>query len=241
MMDRTSESMLCRLARSKYLQRLMLFVVITASALLYAGLKTLHVLDVPIHYFENQAFQLRSTFIRPPDIMNNIAVIDVDDETLWRIRRAWPFPNGVQADFLRQLSQYNPSMIVMNFMFVNKSDPNEKRALEDVIRDAGNVILANRLTVTGNHIVQDPEIEEVALDSGIISKPREKDNSLRRTYTYFSSEKKPLDILSSELVTLMHDEKMDQNAFKLDGKYFSIPDSKARGRVFLLPITEFQT
>ncbi len=234
------DNLIYRIGRSRRIQTAILFLLIGGFIALYWGLKTAHVMDGPIFRWENAAYQIRSIFVKPPEEIKKIVIVEVDDETLWKIHLPWAFPRSIHAEFLKKAAQFDPKLITFHFMFAGKTQAQEDQALAEAVREAGNVILADRMTINGDYLISEPEIQSRALASGIISKPRETDNSLRRGYTYFAlGEKEPMGVLSSELATLLLDEGMKKENLKIEPNQLLIPTGG--GKMAGMPLMEYGT
>ncbi len=234
-----TESWWIRIGQSRKIQIGILAFLIGGLIILYSSLKAFGAFNAPIFKWENAAFQIRSYFVKPPEELKNITIVEVDDETLWRVRQPWSFSRSIHAEFLDKLAEYKPEYITFHFMFPGKTKAEEDQALAQSIKNAGNVILATRMTVAGDYLVSEPEIQNAAYSSGLISKPRESDDSLRKTYTYFSTAEQPVSAVTSELKSFLLDQRMSEKNLTPEKNRLLIQEPG--GKSTQIPLQKFGT
>ena len=77
---------------------------------------------------------------QPPD---DIVIVAIDEPSFSEMRMQWPWPRSVHARLIDALVQAGARTIVLDLLFAEPSAAGEDRALEEAVRRAGNVILAN--------------------------------------------------------------------------------------------------
>ena len=91
-------------------------------------------------------FALRGT-VSPTD---RIVIVAIDEPSMAEIRRQWPWPRGTHARLIRQLNKAGAKVIGFDVLFAEPSDKTEDSALEQALRDAGNVVLVSALSVVND-------------------------------------------------------------------------------------------
>lgn len=91
-------------------------------------------------------FALRG--VRPPP--NQIVIVAIDELSLAEIKRQWPWPRGFHAQLIRQLNAAGAKVIGLDVLFSEPSEPEEDLALEQAMREAGNVVLVSAIGVVND-------------------------------------------------------------------------------------------
>jgi len=132
---------------------------------------------------------------------SDIVIVAIDDQSLAQVGN-WPWDRARHAELIDQLAQLEPSVIAMDVLFLEPSEPDADAKLAASIARAGNVILpftfADRRDGTGTQVVQEPiaEFSQAAAGMGYVSIHPDRDGVVRRfspqyrldrvTYDHFS-------------------------------------------------------
>lgn len=81
---------------------------------------------------------------------NQIVIVAIDELSLAEIKRQWPWPRSLHAQLIRQLSQAGAKVIGLDILFSEPSEPEEDLALEQAMREAGNVVLVSAIGVVND-------------------------------------------------------------------------------------------
>src|SRR3989338_1895784 len=119
-------------------------------------------------------FQLRHAFFQSANSTGDIFLVTIDDETLKRFEKSWPFPRSIYSEAINRLKPYSPKAIGFDVIFSGDASNAE----------AENVVLASHFSSAG-------ELGAEANDSaagqiGIVDKPRDSDRAVRRFSLFFS-------------------------------------------------------
>ena len=111
----------------------------------------------------NWLFQLRGA-VAPPD---EVAVVAIDLESTSQLGlpvlpNFWPWPRDIHARLIDQLAQAGADIIVLDLIFLSEKEPGHDRQLAEAIRNAGNVIIVERLR---HNIISEPQPDESAGNS----------------------------------------------------------------------------
>lgn len=115
-----------------------------------------------------------------------IVVIGVDDESMRRLDRSWPWSREIFAAFLEQIRPLNPKVIAFDFLFSRKSQNEEAdRWFADEIAKSGTVILASFLdrnsTFPQHSYLPNEMFLKAAKATGFIDIPYDLDGTVRRS------------------------------------------------------------
>ncbi|MBL8260749.1 MAG: CHASE2 domain-containing protein [Candidatus Competibacteraceae bacterium] len=91
-------------------------------------------------------FALRG--VQPPP--SQIVIVAIDELSLSEIKRQWPWPRGIHAQLIRQLNRAGAKVIGLDVLFSEPSEPEEDLALEQAMREAGNVVLVSAIGVVND-------------------------------------------------------------------------------------------
>jgi signal transduction histidine kinase/CHASE2 domain-containing sensor protein len=78
---------------------------------------------------------------------SQVALVLIDDASLARLGR-WPWSRSLLARLLRQANAMRPAAIGLDIVLSEPGPPDQDRELAQAIHDAGNVVLAARLTTS---------------------------------------------------------------------------------------------
>lgn len=160
------------------------------AALLYAGvIAPSRILTVPVWKTQDFFFSLRYLLPYHPPILKELFLINVDDESIHKIKEKWPFPRRIYADFLQKLGSAGVRLAALDFVFAGKSEPLDDFLLAEAIQKAGHVILAAFVDAQGNYVLSLKEIRAGAKGSGVVNKLLDDDLYVRRMRLVYQSEK----------------------------------------------------
>lgn len=100
---------------------------------------------------EDAFFRLRG----PQPTSNTVAVVLIDDASLEHLGR-WPWPRANLARLISEVSRQHPTAIGVDILLPEPGDPNGDHELAQAIRDAGNVVLAAKLSNSPARLWIDP-------------------------------------------------------------------------------------
>ncbi len=165
---------------------------IAISLLYFYSLSRLHFLDI-LSLKTQDLFSNISYKIKPkPREIKDVCVIAIDDESLIKLQKKWPWPRSFFAEFLDSLTGYNPKIISLDLSFIGESqEPADDELLSRAIKNAKNVILSGYIGPDGNFNRPFLLFRKEALDFGFINKPRDKDFIVRSSRVLFRQEKNP--------------------------------------------------
>lgn len=131
------------------------------------------------------AFVLRGT--HPPT--SSIVIVAIDDESFTQTGLQWPWHRAYLARVVDRLAQAQPRVIAVDVLFF---EPAEGDAiLADAIRRAGNVVLANTLTVVADPAYRSEQLNQpvdalarAASAVGLSNFPRDADGYVRRVLAF---------------------------------------------------------
>ena len=131
-------------------------------------------------------FQIRHVFVQPPSESNEILLVTIDDETLKRLEKTWPFPRSIYVQALNRLKPFSPKAIGFDLIFPGKDlVPTNDIQFSSALKEAGNVVIASHQSSAGE-IGRQSLIGSNAWQVGIVDKPRDSDQVIRRAAFYFS-------------------------------------------------------
>jgi len=131
-------------------------------------------------------FQIRRAFSQPPSESNEILLISIDDESLKRLEKSWPFPRSIYVEALDRLKSFAPKVVGFDFIFSGKDlVPSNDLRFSEALKEAGNVVIASHQSSAGE-IGPQSLIGSNAWRVGIVDKPRDPDHVIRRCAFYFS-------------------------------------------------------
>ncbi|MDP3980671.1 MAG: CHASE2 domain-containing protein [Chlamydiota bacterium] len=118
--------------------------------------------------------------------LDQYIVIEVDDKTYRNLGKQFPVSRTIYAEFLDKVASFNPKVIIIDSTIVGESNisKDEDRLLEDVIRNAKNVILSFYYDQNGTAILPLKDFAFVSAGIGFIDTPQDKDGVLRRSWLF---------------------------------------------------------
>ena len=126
-------------------------------------------------------FRVSNIFLPLPKIVDDVVVISLDDESFRETGLRWPWPRGVLAGMIKRISEQKPALICLDIMFLGKSaDRKQDLMLAKATRDAGCVFAASYVGDDLKYTVPDKIIADNVKSFGLINKPRDPDNKVRR-------------------------------------------------------------
>lgn len=172
--------------KDKKIQILAIAIIISTAYFLWlAPLKPVKIANLKLI---DTYFSLNSKVNPSPREARDIVVVAVDDESLRLVNIQWPWPRSVMAGIIDKIAQASPQFIIADFVFAGKStNPDDDTAIIDSLKRSGNVLAAAYFGSDGKYVIPDEQIAMNLKDFGFVNKPRDADNSVRRTRPYFLS------------------------------------------------------
>jgi adenylate cyclase len=134
-------------------------------------------------------FQLRG----PLEASDEIVIVAVDDVSFALTDLQWPWPRDYLAQIVDGIAAGNPSVIALDILFLEPTDPAADDALAQAIAEAGNVVVVQSITtenvLQGGYTLAQlnrpiPEIEAAAAATGLVNVPRDDDGRVRRLLAF---------------------------------------------------------
>ncbi|MDD5439866.1 MAG: diguanylate cyclase, partial [Candidatus Omnitrophica bacterium] len=117
-----------------------------------------------------------------PSLVDNIILINVDEETLRRVKVRWPWPRTYMADILQKVNNCRPRLVVVDFVFIGKSMlPEEDALFEKALQHTDSLLLASYIDQGGVYVVPEKVFSRYAKGYGFVNKPWDVDDTIRRT------------------------------------------------------------
>jgi adenylate cyclase len=152
---------------------------------------SLHYFSKPIEKIQLRGFdflvQVRNSYQKVPASFNQIAVVSLDEDSFRRLDLRWPYQRDVYAELIKKISIGSPRLISFDFVFAGNENDQSDAIFSRAIAEAGHVILAAMISGKGELISSKDEFQKSALASGIINKPRDADESIRRARFFYES------------------------------------------------------
>jgi len=209
-------------------------VIAVAIALVFCYLSYgAHLFDTPRLKTIDYLFRVRNQYDHVPNTINKVVVIKLDDDSFHRMNMRWPYPRSVYAELVKRLKNYNPTIISFDFVFAGHDVPADDMALKDALKDAGNVTLAAMISEDGKLIDSEEDFLKSALASGIINKPRDNDDVIRRARTYYKTEDGSAQKWSWEMLNFLQVLGMEKASYKEMHDTIEFVDTK--GEVYKVP------
>lgn len=121
----------------------------------------------------------------PKDIIDNIVLVTIDDESFKNMDMKWPWQRGVMAGMVKSISECGPRAIFLDLMFIGKSvDESQDLILAKALMDAGNVFAGAYFGSDNRFVTPEETIAGSLKDFGFVDKPRDVDDFIRRTRPY---------------------------------------------------------
>lgn len=131
------------------------------------------------------AFNLRGTVAPTPAVV----IVAVDDESFTQTGLRWPWPRSYLAQIIDGLASGKPKAIVLDIALYEPAQGDE--TLAAAIKRAGNVILANSITIVSDPLYRleqmnqpVPPLTESAASLGLSNIPRDADGFVRALLAY---------------------------------------------------------
>lgn len=101
-------------------------------------------------FLELKGLDLLFTLRGPLPPPENIIIVAIDEPSMAQIGRQWPWPRSLHAQLIKQLNKTGARVIAFDILFAEPSEPAEDQALAEALRDAGNVVLVNTISVVND-------------------------------------------------------------------------------------------
>lgn len=131
---------------------------------------------------------LKSEYIlrRPPHAVNDMLLVTIDNETLERMPRQWPYPRSNFVTVIENLKKADPWVIAFDFAFYGKSDEPDNIMLENALKSDSRIVTAGNINERGElDFSNNLAVRET--NNGVITKLRDPDKIIRRCLTYLTS------------------------------------------------------
>jgi adenylate cyclase len=151
---------------------LSLLVIITASISLLDGgiseltkIRSLSPLDYKyVDYFMVRRYQnKKSLTLLSQENVSNLALVNIDEDSLLGMELTWPIPRSVYASFLEKMDKAGAKTIGFDLIFPNPSNPYDDGEFAEALKNMDNVFLGEHFYVTS-----DVPISSSDNDSGMI-------------------------------------------------------------------------
>jgi len=147
-------------------------------------------------------FEVRGPLEQPQDIV----IVAIDEASFGVLGLRWPWPRSIHAELVRNLKEAGAKLIVFDIVFPEKSNEEDDLMFAEMIKRAGNVVLASTQEVINDvAYTQEIWVEPIqmlsrgALGIGLAKLPRDDDGFIRRGMLRFKGRKS----LSYEVANLM--------------------------------------
>ena len=107
-------------------------------------------------FLELKGLDLLFTLRGPLPSPQNIIIVAIDEPSMTQIGQQWPWPRRLHAQLIRRLKQAGAKVIGLDILFSEPSEPTEDQALAQALREAGNVVLVNTVSV-----INDPQFRHI--------------------------------------------------------------------------------
>lgn len=177
--------------------------IFTAAAIfiVYVGLFSAGVLDIPALKTRDLFFKLRHNLSSNDRYTKDIVIIQIDDSSY---AGRWAWSRHIFAYLTYELNTYKPAVIGYDLGFFDESTtlPASDLLFSEALRNTGNVILASYLDKDGWYITPAKEFKENALSYGFTNKPEDIDNVIRDTRLFIKN------VLSNDIMDYSFDIKV---------------------------------
>lgn len=155
-------------------------IVSVSAAIVYLAIfRPFSIFEVPKLKTQDLFFQARSLLPQHPQVLEEIVVVTVDDESIERLGQTWPFDRKLYADFLERILTGEPRLVGFDFVFSGEGEPSGDFSLAQALREAGNVVLSSFADDDGNYVVSTRQLRTAALASGFVNKVLDSDLYVR--------------------------------------------------------------
>ncbi len=114
------------------------------AACVFAVLGTVSLTE-PWRDLERRGFDALSVATAPGQSALPITIVGIDEPSFAEVGRQWPWPRGLHAKLIDQLSKAGALVIVLDVLLAEHSTEEEDGALAAAIERAGNVVLASSM------------------------------------------------------------------------------------------------
>ncbi len=136
----------------------------------------------------------RSRLQPPPQEIQQLLLITVDDESQRHLNQKWPWDRALFAEFLRQVGPHAPRGVLLDLAFVGKSGTPSDGLLAQAIREGPPTLVAAYLDPRGELMLPLPELTDAGGVPGLINKPLDRDHKIRRSWgiVHYPGHREPL-------------------------------------------------
>ncbi|MFC2149818.1 diguanylate cyclase [Candidatus Auribacterota bacterium] len=178
--------------------------------------------------------------IRPvPEQAKSVVVVAIDDESLQKINKKWPWDRDIYAGMLEAINGGAPRVIGFDIIFIGESvhKKNDER-FRDSIKNADNVVLASYYSDMGDKVTPYPMFRNAARSDGMINKPRDMDYEVRKTRLFIKRDKdgKEVPDYSFEIKLLCGYYGCSYDDIEYDGRSIILKESGTGKPVISIPV-----
>ncbi len=120
--------------------------------------------------------------------VDDIVTVLIDDESLSNMNAKWPWSRALFAAVIKKMDSYDPAVICLDVIFAGESTNRKHDALlSNALKASQKTILSSYFGSNGKHVVPERVIAESAKSFGMVNKPRDEDNIIRRMRPYMLS------------------------------------------------------
>ncbi|MBU3933360.1 MAG: CHASE2 domain-containing protein, partial [Candidatus Omnitrophica bacterium] len=197
-----------------------ILILITYSFILVP----LGIFDIPRLKARDIATRLRHALLPLPKNIKDMVIIEIDDESLRKIGKKWPWERRVFAGLLKELNNYQPRLIAFDLIFAGVSNAADDTLLARAIQDSPDVLLASFFDEKGEHILPDELFLEAGAESGFINKPQDKDFRVRSAWAILFSPQYEVKDYSLEIKTAARYLGIRRDKISFDGRHIMAKD-----------------
>ncbi len=141
--------------------------------------------------FQSTAAQTRDLFFKIrhfssslPEEITDVAIVTIDEESCERLEVRWPWPRGVFASMIRNLTDQGAKVVGLNVSFtgLEGTDDASTQELAQAMRDHGQVIIGVTFDRDNRLVKPNPIIGEVVSRYGYLEKIVDPDFKIRKSY-----------------------------------------------------------
>ncbi|UCB57733.1 MAG: CHASE2 domain-containing protein [Candidatus Omnitrophota bacterium] len=142
----------------------------------------LEVLNLPRWKSRDIATVLRHALLPQPKNIENIIIISIDDISLKKMGKKWPWPRRTFAELLEKLNSYQPELISFDLVFTGVSSAEDDKLLAQAIKKSRNVFMASFFDEKGEHVLPYEPFLQSGAETAFINKPQDDDFRVRNTW-----------------------------------------------------------
>lgn len=140
-------------------------------------------------------FQLQSGIYKPPEEIDRIAIIAIDDDSQRLLNVRWPWKRTFFVPILERLNLYKPRVTYLNFSFVGETPGEEitDALFVQAIKESKNIIIPSLIDKDGKLQLPYKPILDAVAKTGFSNKILDADSIIRSQRLYYK-EQYPIEI-----------------------------------------------